>query len=39
MQPATDEALGAQLIEASSCYPRFGYQRIGVMTDTKVSCV
>jgi transposase InsO family protein len=38
-QPAKDQALRAQLIEASSRYPRFGYRRIAVMTDTKVSRV
>ena len=38
-QPAKDQALGAQLIAASSRYPRFGYRRIAVMTDTKVSRV
>jgi putative transposase len=38
-QPAKDQALGVQLIGASSRYPRFGYQRIAVMTDTKVSRV
>jgi transposase-like protein len=38
-QPVKDQALGAQLIEASSRYPRFGYRRIAVMTDTKVSRV
>jgi putative transposase len=38
-QPAKDQVLGAQLIEASSRYRRFGYRRIAVMTDTKVSRV
>ena len=38
-QPGKDQTLGAQLIEASSRYPRFGYRRIAVMTDTKVSRV
>jgi hypothetical protein len=31
-QPARDQELGAQLIEASGRYPRFGYRRIAVMT-------
>jgi len=38
-QPIKDQVLEAQLIEASSRYPRFGYRRIAVMTDTKVSRV
>ena len=38
-QPAKDQVLGAQLIEASSRYSRFGYRRIAVMTDTRVSRV
>jgi transposase InsO family protein len=31
-QPAKDKELGAQLMEASGCYPRFGYRRIASMT-------
>jgi hypothetical protein len=38
-QPAKDQVLGVQLIEAPNRYPRFGYRRIAVMTDTKVSRV
>lgn len=38
-QPVNDQVLGVQLIEASGRYPRFGYRRIAVMTDTKVSRV
>jgi transposase InsO family protein len=38
-QLGKDQVPGAQLIEASSRYPRFGYRRIAVMTDTKVSRV
>jgi len=38
-QPAKDQALSAQLMGASSRCPRFGYCRIAVMTDTKVSRV
>ncbi len=38
-QPGKDEALGAQLIEASGRYPRFGYRRIAVMTGQSVGRV
>jgi hypothetical protein len=38
-QPDKDKALGAQLIEASGRYPRFGYRRIAVMTDQSVGRV
>lgn len=38
-QPAKDQALGAQLIETSGRYPRFGYRRIAVMTGTSKSRV
>lgn len=38
-QSINDQALATRLIEASSRYPRFGYRRIAVMTDTKVSLV
>ncbi|HEY3325666.1 MAG TPA: IS3 family transposase [Novimethylophilus sp.] len=31
-QPGKDKELGAQLIEASGRYPRFGYRRIAIMT-------
>jgi transposase InsO family protein len=38
-QPDKDKVLGAQLIEASGRYPRFGYRRIAVMTDQSVGRV
>jgi hypothetical protein len=38
-QPAKDEEPGAQLIEASSRYPRFGYRRIAVMTNQSIGRV
>lgn len=38
-QPAKDQALGIQLMNASGRYPRFGYRRIAVVTDTTESRV
>jgi hypothetical protein len=38
-QPTKDKELGARLIEASGCYPRFGYWRIAVMTDQSIGRV
>ena len=38
-QPAKDKELGAQLIEASVRYPRFGYRRIAVMTEQSIGRV
>ena len=38
-QPAKDKELGGQLLEASSCYSRFGYRRIAVMTDQSIGRV
>jgi len=38
-QPAKDQMLGSVLIDASGRYPRFGYRRIAVMTDTSESRV
>jgi putative transposase len=38
-QPAKDQLLSAQLMEAAARYPRFGYRRIAVMTGQRIGRV
>jgi putative transposase len=38
-QPAKDQLLSGQLMEAAARYPRFGYRRIAVMTGQRIGRV